>query len=111
MPTYAYRCIKCDHEFEAFHKITAHPRSKRCPLCGGRASRVISGGAGFLFKGEGFYTTDYRSEEYRTKAKAEKDTAPAKSDSGEPAAKAEAAAKADQPVTSPAKKKRKKGTA
>ena len=105
MPTYAYRCIKCNHEFEAFHKMTAHPRAKRCPLCGGRAPRVISAGAGFLFKGGGFYTTDYRSEEYRSKAEAEKDTAPPKSESSE------AAAKADQPVKPAAKKSRKKGKA
>jgi len=76
MPTYAYRCIKCEHEFEAIEKITAHSRAKRCPLCGGRSQRVITGGAGFLFKGEGFYITDYRSEEYRSKAAAEKDTPP-----------------------------------
>ena len=73
MPTYAYRCIKCEHEFEAIEKITAHARTRRCPLCGGRSQRVITGGAGFLFKGEGFYITDYRSEEYRSKAAAEKD--------------------------------------
>jgi putative FmdB family regulatory protein len=81
MPTYAYRCTKCDHEFEAFEKITARPRARKCPVCGGRAERVISGGAGFLFKGEGFYITDYRSEEYRSRAREEKDTA------AEPAAK------------------------
>ena len=75
MPTYAYRCAKCEHEFEAVEKITARTRTRKCPLCGGRATRVISGGAGFLFKGEGFYITDYRSEEYRSKAEAEKDTA------------------------------------
>ena len=76
MPTYAYRCTKCDHEFEAFEKITERARAKKCPVCRGRAERVISGGAGFLFKGEGFYATDYRSEEYRSKAEAEKDTSP-----------------------------------
>jgi len=75
MPTYAYRCVKCEHEFEAIEKITARPRARKCPLCGARAERVISGGAGFLFKGEGFYITDYRSEEYRSRAKEEKDSA------------------------------------
>lgn len=75
MPTYAYRCTKCDHEFEAIEKITARARTRKCPVCGGRAQRVISGGAGFLFKGEGFYITDYRSEEYRSRAKEERDSA------------------------------------
>ena len=76
MPTYAYRCTKCEHEFEAFEKMTASPHARKCPVCGGRSMRIISGGAGFLFKGEGFYVTDYRSEEYRSKAEAEKDTSP-----------------------------------
>jgi putative FmdB family regulatory protein len=84
MPTYAYRCTKCEHEFEAFEKMTASPRARKCPLCGGRAMRVISGGAGFLFKGEGFYTTDYRSEEYRSKAEAEKDTSADAKESDKP---------------------------
>jgi putative FmdB family regulatory protein len=75
MPTYAYRCTECEHEFEAVEKITSRQRSKKCPVCRGRAVRVISGGAGFLFKGEGFYTTDYRSQEYRSRAEAEKDSA------------------------------------
>lgn len=85
MPTYTYRCTKCEHEFDAFEKITERPRSRRCPICGKRAQQVISGGAGFLFKGEGFYTTDYRSEEYRSRAEAEKDTpAEAKEEKVEP---------------------------
>lgn len=73
MPTYVFQCPACDHEFEAFQKkISDRPRTRKCPACGGRAQRRISGGAGFLFKGEGFYATDYRSEEYRKKAEAEK---------------------------------------
>jgi putative FmdB family regulatory protein len=89
MPTYAYRCTKCEHEFEAVEKITAHPRVKKCPLCGGRSQRVISGGAGFLFKGEGFYVTDYRSEKYRSQAEAEKDPTPeAKEEKGDRPAEA-----------------------
>lgn len=73
MPTYAYRCTKCEHEFEVVEKITARSRARKCPVCGGRAQRIITGGAGFLFKGGGFYVTDYRSEEYRSRAEAEKD--------------------------------------
>jgi putative FmdB family regulatory protein len=59
MPTYVYRCPGCGHEFEKFHKITARTRPK-CPRCGKAAQRVITGGAGLLFKGSGFYITDYK---------------------------------------------------
>ena len=71
MPTYIYRCRACGHEFEHVEKITSRRKTRRCPVCGERAERQISGGAGFLFKGEGFYITDYRSAEYRKKEKAE----------------------------------------
>ena len=71
MPTYVYRCRECGHQFEHFEKMSSKRRSRKCPVCGGRGERLISGGAGFLFKGEGFYITDYRSEEYRSKHKAE----------------------------------------
>jgi len=69
MPTYEYECPK-GHTFEAFQKMTDEPVAT-CPECGGSAHRKISGGAGFLFKGEGFYITDYRSEAYKKKASAE----------------------------------------
>ena len=59
MPTYHYRCPSCGHDFERFEKINAKPRP-RCPQCGTRAERQISGGAGLLFKGSGFYITDYK---------------------------------------------------
>jgi putative FmdB family regulatory protein len=85
MPTYDYECPK-GHRFEAVQKMTAKPVAA-CPKCGARARRKISGGAGFLFKGEGFYITDYRSADYKKKASAESgsstgDTAKAKSDGG-----------------------------
>lgn len=57
MPTYEYQCAN-GHTFEAFQKISERPKTK-CPECGARASRVISGGAGLIFKGAGFYITDY----------------------------------------------------
>ncbi len=66
MPTYDYRCPE-GHEFEVFQKMSDDPEAE-CPECGKPAERVISGGAGFLFKGEGFYITDYRSDEYKKKA-------------------------------------------
>ena len=71
MPTYEYRCPE-GHEFELFQRMSDEPKAD-CPECGAEAERVLSGGAGFLFKGEGFYITDYRSEEYRKKASAEKE--------------------------------------
>ena len=70
MPTYEYVCQKCGHRFELFQKITDPPR-KRCPECRGAVRRIIGAGAGFLFKGNGFYITDYRSKDYREKAKSE----------------------------------------
>jgi putative FmdB family regulatory protein len=71
MPTYDYRCRKCGHRFELFHGIKDQT-PRRCPRCGGRAARVPAGGAGLLFKGSGFYITDYRSKDYKEKARREK---------------------------------------
>lgn len=59
MPTYAYRCPSCGHEYERFQKITDKTLAK-CPECGTRGERQISGGAGLVFKGSGFYITDYK---------------------------------------------------
>ncbi|MFC1631656.1 FmdB family zinc ribbon protein [Candidatus Omnitrophota bacterium] len=70
MPTYEYQCKKCGHKFEAFQKITAAALNS-CPKCKGMVQRLISSGAGFIFKGSGFYSTDYRSKEYQKKKKEE----------------------------------------
>jgi len=78
MPTYEYICSKCDHEFELVQPITAKPLSV-CPkdLCRqkpwgkGKVKRAIGTGGGLIFKGSGFYTTDYRSEKYKAAAKKE----------------------------------------
>jgi len=72
MPTYVYECTKCRKRFELDQRITDPPR-KRCPSCRGKVIRVISGGGGVILKGSGFYATDYRSEEYKNKAKEEKE--------------------------------------
>lgn len=74
MPTYEYQCKKCGHQFEEFQSITDDPLTK-CPKkeCTGTVYRIISSGAGFLFKGSGFYETDYRSEAYKKAAKADKE--------------------------------------
>ncbi len=70
MPTYEYECSSCQYLFEAFQNISEKPLTE-CPRCGGPVKRKISGGSGLLFKGKGFYITDYRSENYKKKAAAE----------------------------------------
>src|SRR3989442_655672 len=78
MPTYEYVCTKCDHEFEKFQPIVDEPLTI-CPkdLCKqkkwgkGKVKKVIGAGAGLIFKGSGFYITDYRSEKYKEAAKKE----------------------------------------
>lgn len=71
MPTYDYRCSKCDHEWELFQSIKAAP-IRKCPKCGKQtAKRMIGPGAGVIFRGSGFYQTDYRSESYKKAAAAE----------------------------------------
>src|SRR5437899_3812411 len=71
MPTYEYKCDACGHAFERFQSITADP-IKRCPECGkAKVRRLIGTGAGMIFKGSGFYVTDYRDQSYTDKAKAE----------------------------------------
>ena len=75
MPTYQYLCENCGHEFERFQSITARPLHK-CPKCGkARVKRLIGTGVGFIFKGSGFYQTDYRSESYKKAEKKEKESA------------------------------------
>ena len=59
MPTYSYRCPNCGHEYEKLQKISDRTRAK-CPECSTRGERVITGGAGLVFKGSGFYITDYK---------------------------------------------------
>jgi putative FmdB family regulatory protein len=72
MPTYDYVCDACNHEFELFQSITENPQRK-CPECGkNKLRRLIGPGAALVFKGSGFYKTDYRSESYKKAAAAEK---------------------------------------
>jgi putative FmdB family regulatory protein len=113
MPTYEYVCEKCGHRFEQVQPISAAPLAV-CPkdLCArkrwgkGKVTRAISTGGGLIFKGSGFYTTDYRSEKYKEAAK--KDAAPvsstAASGKSTPGGDSKAApAKADaKPATPPA---------
>lgn len=67
MPTYAYECEKCQYQFELFQKITDEPR-KRCPKCRGKVRRLISGGTGLIFKGSGFFITDYKRNNNKSSA-------------------------------------------
>jgi putative FmdB family regulatory protein len=74
MPTYDYMCESCEYEFEQFQSITAKPLRK-CPKCGKRElKRLIGTGAGVIFKGSGFYQTDYRSESYKKAQESDKKT-------------------------------------
>jgi len=69
MPTYEYKCSACGHTFEQFQSITADP-IKKCPKCGkSKVKRLLGTGAGLIFKGSGFYITDYRSDAYQKAAK------------------------------------------
>jgi putative FmdB family regulatory protein len=80
MPTYEYHCDACDHEFEEMQSFSEAPLTK-CPACGKKKLRRLFGtGAGFIFKGSGFYETDYRSDSYKQAAKADQEKASGKKD-------------------------------
>ncbi|MDP3803986.1 MAG: zinc ribbon domain-containing protein, partial [Candidatus Omnitrophota bacterium] len=68
MPTYEYECEKCGRRFDVFQKMSDEPVSP-CPKCGGKAGRLISAGAGIIFKGSGFYATDYKNKKKGDDAK------------------------------------------
>jgi putative FmdB family regulatory protein len=75
MPTYEYHCDACEHNFDEFQSINDKPLTK-CPECGKKKlRRVFGAGAAILFKGSGFYQTDYRSESYKSAARAEQESA------------------------------------
>lgn len=100
MPTYEYKCANCGSEFEFFQSITARPLRK-CRRCGKSSlRRLIGAGAGVIFKGSGFYQTDYRSESYNNEAKKDKEG------TKEPATKKKGA-KAEKASESKAKGKKK----
>lgn len=72
MPTYDYQCDNCGHKMEAFQSITARPL-KKCPKCGKlKLKRLLGIGAGLIFKGSGFYETDYRSDSYKKAAESDR---------------------------------------
>lgn len=100
MPTYEYECRKCGYQFERFQSITAEP-VKTCPKCRGRVHRMLTTGSGIIFKGSGFYETDYKHQHASVEPS---------SGESESAAKAESAPKPDTAAAapSPAKGKKKK---
>ncbi len=104
MPTYGYRCEECRYEFDEFQSIKAGPLRK-CPKCGKPAlKRLIGTGSAILFKGSGFYQTDYRSESY--KKAAGKETGGTKSNDKKPAKTETKAASTETKVNTEASKKK-----
>lgn len=103
MPTYDYQCDACDHKFEAFQSISEDPLTK-CPKCKKKKLRRLFGaGAAIMFKGSGFYITDYRSDSYKKSADADKASG-SSSSSSESSSKSES-----KPASSPPPKGGKKG--
>lgn len=112
MPTYEYACDACKHEFEEFQSITADALTK-CPKCGRKKlRRLIGTGGGIIFKGAGFYQTDYRSESYKSAAESEKKStsgdaskSESKSTPSTESAKSDSKPAGETPAKSPKKKK------
>lgn len=77
MPTYDYQCTSCSHVFEIFQTMSEDPL-KKCPYCGKGVRRLVSGGSGLIFKGSGFYLTDYVKKNNKEKSKPKADTPKAK---------------------------------
>ena len=98
MPTYEYRCRSCGEEFEKFQRMSDEPVAE-CPACGTAAERRLSGGAGLIFKGSGFYITDYRGEGYKKAADAESQNGSGKSEKKE---KSDASSKKSETKAKPA---------
>ena len=89
MPTYDYRCDACGHEFELFQQMSA-PVKKKCPECSKlKLKRLIGTGSGVMFKGSGFYETDYRSDSYKKAAKADRESTKPKEKKSEAKKKSE----------------------
>jgi putative FmdB family regulatory protein len=75
MPTYDYKCSNCNHTFEYFQPMSAEPLSE-CPKCKGKLKRIIGTGSGPIFKGSGFYQTDYKSKSQQSKKNNESENKP-----------------------------------
>ena len=108
MPTYEYECDACGHEFEVFQPMGSEPK-KACPSCKKRkARRLISSGGGHIFKGSGFYQTDYRSDSYKKDAQADKESASKSADAKSEGSSEKPKANGDSSKSSTTKKTKKK---
>ena len=95
MPTYDYRCDACGHELELFHAMTADPVTK-CPSCGEeKLRRLIGSGAGIIFKGSGFYETDYKRARGGKSGDGKSDGGDSKSDSKSSESKSDSSSSSD----------------
>jgi putative FmdB family regulatory protein len=104
MPTYDYECDACGHSFELFQSIT-EPVKKKCPKCGkAKLRRLFGTGAAVVFKGSGFYQTDYRSESYKKAAEKDK---PASESKGDTKTESKSESKSDSSSSSESKPKSK----
>ena len=103
MPTYEYECAACGHRFDEFQSMKDEPLTK-CPECKKKKlQRLFGTGAALIFKGAGFYQTDYRSDSYKAAAKADSEKAPASGEKagGDSGAKSGGEGKADKPAKGP----------
>lgn len=104
MPTYDYECDACDHEFELFQSIS-EPVKRKCPKCGKlKLRRLFGTGAAVMFKGSGFYETDYRSDSYKKAAESDKKSQEKSSGDGKNDKKSDT--KSDAAKSKPAAKKK-----
>jgi putative FmdB family regulatory protein len=105
MPTYDYECDACEHKFELFQGINDAVQTK-CPQCGKKKLRRLFGtGGAIVFKGSGFYQTDYRSDSYKKGAKAEKSSSESSSESKSSDAKSSSSGDSPKPAKSEPKTK------
>jgi putative FmdB family regulatory protein len=111
MPTYDYECRACGHAFEKFQSIKA-PAVRKCPECGElKVARLIGAGAGIIFKGSGFYQTDYRSDSYKQAASKDKASSDGKGASDANASGTKSETKSDKSADSGDKKDSSSGPA
>ncbi len=101
MPTYEYQCQDCGHQFEARQSMK-DPHLTECPSCKGKVKRKIGLGSGLIFKGSGFYITDYRSDSYKAAAKADSSAGGSSSSGGGSSTSPTPAPAASPPSSSPA---------